>query len=227
MAGKTISYFSIMLVALVLGLMLTLQFRVASHSSGEILTDRAQEILDKMKQIDRDKESLIKEISDLTYKLEQVNRGKSEALNALNSELEKARISACMIAVTGPGVEVVLDNPEKENGGRLPPKVYVPVILTEDLLKVVNELWGAGAEAISINGQRIISKTEIRLAGEFININTQRVVPPYQILAIGDSDTLAATLELPGGLVDYLRNLGIELTVEKHQELIVPAYTEI
>jgi len=227
MAGKNISYFTIILVALVLGLMLALQFRVASHSSGEILTERAQETLGKIKQIDRDKESLIKEITDLTYKLEQVNRGKSEALDALNSELEKARISACMIAVTGPGVEVVLDNPAKENGVRLPLKVYVPVILAEDLLKMVNELWGTGAEAISINDQRIISKTEIRLAGDFININTQRVVPPYRILAIGDSDTLAATLELPGGVVDYLRNLGIELTVKKHEVLLVPAYTEI
>jgi len=227
MANKTISHFTIILVALVLGLMLTLQFRVASHSSGEIITDRAQEVLNKMKQIDRDKESFVKEITDLTYKLEQVNRGKSEALNALNSELEKARISACMIAVTGPGVEMVLDNPAKENGMSLPLEVYVPIILAEDLLKVVNELWGIGAEAMSINDQRIISKTEIRLAGNFININTQRVVPPYRILAIGDSDTLAATLELPGGVVDYLRNLGIELTLKKHKVLLVPAYTQI
>lgn len=228
MLNKTAGYFTIMFVALIFGLMLTLQFRAAGFSSDVILTDRDREMVTKMQQIDQDKESIIKEINDLTYKLEQVNRSKSDALDAFNSELDKARMIAGMLAVTGPGVEVVLDNPEKEKGWRMPPGVYVPpTILDEDLLKMVNELWGAGAEAIAINGQRIITTTEIRLAGEFININTQRVVPPYQILAIGDAEKLTASLELPGGLVDDLQDMGIEITLKKHQDLVLPSYVEI
>lgn len=223
MTGRTTGYISIMLVALILGLMLAVQFRVVNRTPAGISTDRAKEIVDELKQIDRERESLIKEISDLNYKLEQINRGKSEAIDALKSELNKTRMSAGMVTVTGPGVEVVLDNPGKEDGGRISPGLFI--IYAEDLLKVVNELWGAGAEAISINGQRIVATTEIRLAAPFININTKRVVPPYQVLAIGDPDALSNALELPGGLGEYLRELGIEVTVEKHQELTVPAYT--
>jgi len=223
MTGKTTGYVSIMLVALILGMMLAVQFRVVNRAPTGISTDRAKEVVDEIKQIDRERESLHKEISDLNYKLEQVTQGKNEAIMALKSELEKTRMSAGLITVTGPGLEVVLDNPDKGDGSRLSPGVFI--IYAEDLLKVVNELWGGGAEAISINGQRIVATTEIRLAAPFININTKRVVPPYQVLAIGDPDTLANALELPGGLGEYLRDLGIEITVEKHQELTVPAFT--
>jgi len=142
----------------------------------------------------------------------------------LRDELSKVRMSAGLITVTGPGVEVVLDNPKHETEPGMPPELFI--IRDEDLLKVVNELWGAGAEAISINGQRIIATSEIRLAAPFININTRRVVPPYQVLAIGDPDTLMSSLELPGGLAEYLRSLGIDITVEKHDDLTIPAYAE-
>jgi len=219
MTGKTTGYVSIMLVALILGVMLAVQFRVVNWAPAGISTDRAKEIVDELKQIEQERESLHKEINDLNYKLEQVNQGKSEAIVALKSELEKARLSAGLITVTGPGLEVVLDNPDDGGGNG------VFIIYAEDLLKVVNELWGSGAEAISINGHRIIATTEIRLAAPFININTKRVVPPFQVLAIGDPDALANALELPGGLGEYLRELGIEITVEKHQELTVPAFT--
>lgn len=221
MTGKTTGYISIMFVALILGLMLAVQFRVANVPAS-VTTDRAKEIVDELNKIDQERQSLLREINDLNYKLEQVNRGKNEAIEALTSELNKNRMMAGLVTVTGPGVEVVLDNPDDGNGGRLPPGEF---IFAEDLLMVVNELWGAGAEAISINGERIVATTEIRFANPFININTKRVVPPYQVLAIGDPDVLAETLELPNGLVDYLREMGIQVTVEKHQQLTVPAYT--
>ncbi len=224
MTSKTTGYISIMLVALILGLMLAVQYRVVNRAPTVISTDRAKEIADEIKQIDRDREALHKEISDLIYKLEQVNQGKNEAINALHNELEKTRMAAGLLTVTGPGVEVILDNPGERKGSWLQSDVFI--ISAEDLLKVVNELWGGGAEATSINSQRIISTTEIRFAGPFLNINTVRVVPPYQILAVGDADALAGVLELPGGLAEFLRSLGIEVTVEKHQDLTVPAYTE-
>jgi uncharacterized protein YlxW (UPF0749 family) len=119
-------------------------------------------------------------------------------------------------------VEVVLDNPELQES-QVPPELSV--IQDQDLLSLVNELWGAGAEAISINGQRIVATSEIRLAAPFININTTRVVPPYQVLAIGNPETLAENLELPGGLLEYFRDMGFQVTVEKHDELTIPAYS--
>lgn len=221
---STTIYLSIMLVAAMLGLMLAVQFRVVNRPPGGISTNRAEELLVDLKQINREQEDLQKEITDLEYKLNQVDRGKNEAITALSSELDKVRMSAGLITVSGPGLEVVLDNPGNDKESSMPPGLFI--IRDEDLLKVVNELWGAGAEAISINGQRIIATSEIRLAEPFININTKRVVPPYQVLAIGNPGDLMNSLEMSGGLVEYLRDyLGIEVSVAKHEKLTIPAYS--
>ncbi len=223
MSERTTLYMSILLVAVMLGLILAVQFRAANRPANTIATDRAKELIAELKKVNQEKENLRKEINDLTLKLEQVNRGKSEAIKALQNELEKVRMLAGLVTVSGPGVEVVLDNP-KNGEGIMTSGMFI--VRDEDLLKVVNELWGSGAEAIAINGQRIIATTEIRMAGPFININTTRVVPPYQVLAVGNPDALANNLELPGGLVEYLRDLGIEVTVQKHEDLTIPAYAE-
>lgn len=221
MFSKSQVQISIVLVTAIMGLMMALQFRAVNQTPAGIPTDRAKEIIAELKQVNREKENLTREIGDLEYKLEQLNRGKSDALEALESELQKVRVSAGLVTVTGPGVEVVMDNPETQ-GSQVPPELGI--IQDQDLLNLVNELWGAGAEAISINGQRIVATSEIRLAAPFININTTRVVPPYQVLAIGNPEELAGNLELPGGLVEYFRDMGFQVTVERHDELTIPAY---
>jgi uncharacterized protein YlxW (UPF0749 family) len=131
-------------------------------------------------------------------------------------ELKKAKMSAGLTAVTGPGIEVVLDNPPSPAG------IF---IRDEYLLKIANELKGAGAEALSINGQRLIATSEIRLAGSFININLDRTEPPFQILAIGNPDKLKSSLEISGGLVDYFRELGIEVKTQTHNTVTIPGYS--
>lgn len=224
MPQKTSMYVSIMLVAAVLGLMLSVQFRTVNRVSSGISIDRAQELTAELKQINREEEDLSKEINDLTFKLNQVKQGQAEAVTALQSELNKVRMNAGLITVSGPGIELVLDKPDTTEGIQIPPELMV--IQDEYLLSALNELWGAGAEAVSINGQRIIATTEIRQAGSFININLNRVVPPYQILAIGNPEELMNTLEMTSGLPEHWRGLGIKVTIEKHEDLTLPAYVK-
>ncbi len=224
MPQKINMYVSIMLVAAVLGVLLAVQFRSVNHASGGISIDRAQELTTELKQVNREKEALAQEISDLEFKLNQIKQGQSEAVTALQNELNKVSMSAGLIRVTGPGIELVLDKPDNTEDIQMPPELMV--IQDEYLYSALNELWGAGAEAISINGQRIIATTEIRQAGSFININLKRVVPPYQILAIGDPEELIKNLEITGGLKETLMDLGIKVSLEKHEELTLPAYVE-
>ncbi|RYD05466.1 hypothetical protein N752_08970 [Desulforamulus aquiferis] len=94
----------------------------------------------------------------------------------------------------------------------------------EDLLRVINELRASGAEAMSINGQRIISTTEIRLAGSFIDVNLTRISPPYKVLAIGSPGQLESGLLIKGGLVDTMQDWGITVSVERQDEIVVPAF---
>jgi uncharacterized protein YlxW (UPF0749 family) len=121
-------------------------------------------------------------------------------------------------AVTGPGVRVVVDNADEgvADGG---------VVLDRDLQQLVNALWQAGAEAIAINGQRITSLTAIRHAGRAITVNFRSLSRPYVIDAIGNPDTLPATLiETPGGAawLDLQVLYGLRFEVNSADKLVLP-----
>lgn len=218
-------YLSITLVALVTGLLLSFQFRFVRGVEQGVPAGRAQELSTELSQLEAEKTRLQGEASDLETKLAQATQGYKEAEAALESELTKARIAAGLTPVTGPGVEIVLENPPAE--GRTGGPVSLYVIRDEDLLRIVNELRAAGAEAISVNGQRIVATSEIRFAAPFINVNLTRIVPPYHVLAIGRPDYLQAALTIPGGVVDFLKNLGVRVEVQVRDKLTLPAYAGV
>jgi uncharacterized protein YlxW (UPF0749 family) len=96
------------------------------------------------------------------------------------------------------------------------------------LLEVVNELNAAGAEAISINGQRFISTTEIReTGGVHININTVSYAPPFEFKAIGDPKTLEAALRLREGIVERLEANGVVVTITQEQLVKIERYNGV
>jgi uncharacterized protein YlxW (UPF0749 family) len=89
-------------------------------------------------------------------------------------------------------------------------------------------LKDAGAEAISINGQRIISTTEISLAGDNVNINAVPTAPPYIIKAIGNPDTIEATLNIRFGIVEQMKSrydLGVE--INKSEEVTITRFSSV
>lgn len=212
-------YFSILIVALVVGVMLAIQFKTTLYIEQGVPSDRFQQLVVEQRQLEKDIVKLEAEIADLTSKLEQSDKGHTQVLNALQDELNKARLAAGIVTVTGSGIEITLDNPspDKANGSLFN-------VRDEDLLRMVNELRGAGAEAISINGNRIIASSEIRLAGSFINVNLNRTVPPYHVLAVGNPEKLRSAMEITGGLAEYLRDLGIQLRISPHDRMTVPGY---
>ncbi|MHB8157663.1 MAG: DUF881 domain-containing protein, partial [Desulfocucumaceae bacterium] len=141
--SKKSMYFSITIISMILGVMLAIQFRTNRYIEQSVTADRAQEVVAEMSLLDKDKQKLDKEIYDLSYKLEQARKGQSQAQAAIVDEMRKAKMVAGLTAVTGPGIEVELDNQSAASG------IYVR---DEYLLKIANELKGAGAEAISVNG---------------------------------------------------------------------------
>jgi len=212
-------YFSMTLISFVLGLMIAFQFRANGYIEQGTTTERVQELSLELSSLEKENQKLDVEIYDLERKLEQAKEGQLQAQSALLDELEKARMGAGLVAATGTGVEVVLNNPASEFGEN-----NVSIIRDEDLLRIVNELRGAGAEAISINGNRLISTSEIRQAGNFIDINLNRTQTPFNILAIGNPEKLKSSLEISGGLVDYFKNLGILINIQTQRKITVPGY---
>ncbi len=217
---KKTLYFSIGLVSLVLGLMIALQFRTVGQVDSAVPSDRAQLLTNQLKEIEKETVTLLIEANDLENKLTRAEKGQNEASEAVLEELQKVRQIAGFTQLKGSGVEVYIA-PVQRAGQHNENNWYV--VSDEDLLlRVVNELRAAGAEALSINGQRIISTSEIRLAGSFIDVNLTRISPPYTIMAIGAPDQLESSLLIKGGLVDSIRDW--EVTVTKQEELLLPAY---
>lgn len=211
-------YFSIATVSLVLGLMIAFQFRTTSSIAGGVPVDRFQELTIEKKQVEMEKAHLEEEAADLAAKIEEARQGRTQAGDVLGSELSKIRMYAGLTPLVGPGVEVIMENPPESA-----PSFYT--IRDEDILKVINDLRGAGAEAIAVNEQRILSTSEVRLAGNHINVNLVRISPPYRITAIGNPGTLKSSLEIKGGLVEYLSANGITVNVRQVDKVNVPAYT--
>jgi uncharacterized protein YlxW (UPF0749 family) len=95
-----------------------------------------------------------------------------------------------------------------------------------DLQLVVNALWAAGAEAVSINGQRLGPTTAIRFAGEAVLVDFRPVTSPYEIRAIGNPDTLATEFLLSpevGALAVISQTYGLRFEYAEEEELTVPA----
>ncbi len=219
-------YFSLALVCVVLGIMLALQFRGTTDS---LPYDRPQELTQELSRLEQNYNVLLAEAADLQNSLEKIQQGSNQSYEALQNELKKLRKAAGLEPVTGPGVEVIVRNMPKESANQYNPNIDSSLfsIKYDDLLRLVNELNAAGAEAVSINGQRLIATSEIRSAGNFIDVNLTRVSDPYHILAIGDPEKLESSLKIKGGLVETLKDWAIDVQVEKKEEITIPAYRGI
>lgn len=162
-----------------------------------------------------------------TAELRAARLAKTERGQRTRERLRTLELSAGVVPVTGPGLAVTLaDAPSSDEGlGPSGAATSRDRVLDHDLQLLVDALWGAGAEAIGVNGQRVTSLTAIRSAGEAILVNYRPVKPPYRVTAIGDPDALRSGLagSTAGRRFHTLRaNLGIRFRVEKRGEMHLP-----
>lgn len=218
------------LLALFIGLVISIQITTTQGSDygGLIPYAKAQGYLEELKQVRAEKDIALQELNELEKKLEKIEAEKANEdffLANLVSDLEKYKMAAGTVDVKGPGVIITVDDP-------IPTDEYtgdhsVIMLRYELLLSLVNKLKEAGAEAISINGQRIIVTTEISLAGNNVNINTVPTAPPYIIKAIGNPDTIESTLTIRFGIIEQMKNFGLRIQIEQKDEVEIPRFSGI
>jgi len=156
------------------------------------------------------------------YKNERVSDAKTAQL--LETELEQLNEMIGKTNVQGEGIVIQLVD---KKGEPLGDDAYVDAIRAENLLIIVNQLFAAGAEAVSINGHRIITTSAIVDIGytEFINVNGKRIPDnTYVINAIGNPDYLRSAILGKGGHVDELKELGHETSVEDSKDILIEKY---
>ncbi|MCO7220554.1 DUF881 domain-containing protein [Klenkia sp. PcliD-1-E] len=215
------------------GLLAALTYDQASAGSEGRQERRAALIAD----IDRESGVTDDLVASLAQLQGQVGAARDEALSASAGgqsalgELARQEAGAAAGPVRGPGLTVTLGNaqPSADDdpvAGASPADGQITQVLDRDLQLLVNALWSAGAEAISVDGQRLGPTTTIRQAGGAILVDLRPVTSPYEVLAIGDPDALQ------NGFVNseearYLVNLALTydwvFTFNRSDDLELPA----
>lgn len=203
----------IALVCVLIGFMVAVQFRTAQDAKGSLSQQRIEEISDRLLQTEHERDELSEE-------LHKMQTAAASTDNQQDKDLLRYR--AALVPLEGEGVIVRMDDSTKPAKAGENPNLYV--IHDDDLLRVVNELRAAGAEAIAINGQRLTGTSEIRCAGPTLSVNNVRSSAPFEIRAIGDKKSLENALRMRGGVVETLGVWGIQLDIKASNDVYIPPY---
>ncbi|MGO0062060.1 DUF881 domain-containing protein [Brevibacillus fluminis] len=153
-------------------------------------------------------------------KREEAMAKRQSAAADILSQLEAARMMAGVVPVQGPGLVVTMKDNQNAASSR---DISNFIVHEQDVRLVVNELRAAGAEAISINGQRLVANSAIRCVGPTIIVNGIKSAAPFVITAIGDPSTLDNALNLPGGVLQTLDEF-VHIEVAKKDMVQLPAF---
>lgn len=223
------------MISLVLGIMcfaltigICVQVKTVKYSSSTVSQNYEEnnlraEVLKYKEKYD----SLIRETEKIDIELQK----EIEKATENNSELEEAKNQINegnkmigLTDVTGAGVIInVADSDIDSNTVLNSSELLVHDI---DILRIVNELKNSGAEAISINEQRVILTTPIICGGNIININGERIGSPFEIKAIGSPEALA-NLSRPGGCLSNLEDRKIKVSLKKSNNISISKYSGV
>ena len=210
MRRSLVSQISVTILLLVAGVLIVAQLRAQNRLRAQSY-DQGDQAVMLSELVDADRR-LRDEIESLEAKYavyQETDRG--GILEELVDELNRVRVLNGAVEVSGPGVELLVDGP----------------LYAADLQDLVNELRNAGAEAIAVNGQRLIACSVFRTGeADTLILDGMTIRRPYQLEAIGDPDTIETALLRHGGLVSVLQQFHSNLYVQttQHLRLVLGVY---
>ncbi|MEV8046168.1 DUF881 domain-containing protein [Streptomyces griseoluteus] len=202
-----------------------------AHVAAPVVAKERQELIDR---IDRETTAADKLESGVDQLREDVGARQRAALRQSGgSQADLVSLLSGAIAVHGPGVKLVVnDAKEASSGGDgTNPRESAGFsdtgrVRDRDMQRVVNGLWASGAEAVSINGQRLTALSAIRAAGDAILVDNRPLVPPYTVLAVGDGQKLSTAFQnsADGLYLHALQdNFGIRTAISAEGDVRLPA----
>ena len=217
--GKWVIIVTISLMSLILTCVMFMQFKVVNKTDiAEIETMREEELqttLTEWKEKYKETNEKLMDTEKKIIEYKQTSENSEESSKLVKKELEEANLMLGKTVVSGNGIEVIL----KDTGDR----EYTSL----DLLNLVNELRAAGAEAISINGERIINLTDIvDISNKYILVNSNKVSSPYTVTAIGDENYLKSALNIKNGYVDVKQKDGYSIQVQEKKNIQINKYNK-
>lgn len=213
-------------VCVCIGVLLAVQIRSTGNLTSTVPDLRTSEMRVMLMDAIRQNQTLQEDLEELRRKVRDYELSLTQgegALGLLRTELDRARLLAGITPVRGPGLVITMTDSKRPPVHGDDPTLFI--VHDEDILKLVNVLRAAGAEALSINGERLLASSEIHCAGPAVSINNTRVAAPFVITAIGNAAAMESSLRMRGGIVETLGYFGMEISITQHATLEVPGFT--
>lgn len=213
--------------SIIIGIIIATQMKMKVESYAPVTLKSIQTTKNEINLINNEIAELnkiIKQKEEELEILEDIAKGDQNIIDVLSADLYKNKLASGFTELEGPGIAIKMyDNPDSYMVGF---DINDDIIHDIDILSILNDLKVAGAEAISINNQRVVSTSEIKCRGPVLMINGKSVGTPFIIKAIGDPKLLMASVSAPGTYGDILKNvyfIGFEPQIE--DKIKIPPYT--
>jgi uncharacterized protein YlxW (UPF0749 family) len=201
----------------ILGFLLVAQVRATETLGDRLVIEREEDLAAILADITAQSERLQSEIGDLRlllFEFESAVESEELALLSLQKRLDDLRILTGVVPAESQGVVLTIDDP----GGRM---------RHETLVDIVHEMRNAGAEAIAVNGVRLVASSSFQTRNQRLVVDGQPLESPYRVTAAGPSDELIASgLSIPRGVLYELEQQGITAAVEELEHVMIPARPE-
>jgi uncharacterized protein YlxW (UPF0749 family) len=204
----------------VLTLLLGFAFAVQVRTTGtgeDYSTLREEDLVRILDDLDAREDRLREQIADQRAALGELNSDDSQSEAALQEAQERAEALGILngtVAAQGPGLLMTLHDPEGQ-------------VRVADLLDAVQELRGAGAETMQIDGVRVGVSTAVTGAPGQLRVDGTEVESPYEVRAIGSPQDLETAMNIPGGVVDRVGQRGGSVDIEQSETVVVDALRQL
>lgn len=221
--GKVTVAITIAIACFVLAMVMSMQFKVVKETDiTSIETMREEELRSELanwKQLYKEAQEQYDEKLSKLLEYRDKQQSTEESSKLVEKELVQTNMYLGKTNVEGQGIKITINDINSEE---------IKPISAEDLLIIVDYLKLAGAEAISINGERIINMSDIVNVGNYsiVFVNQQRILAPYVIEAIGDPTKLESILLGNGGYIEELRNIGFDINIDRENKISIHKYSK-
>lgn len=219
----------IFLICIVVGFGFVLQTRVTEgqrlYVSAKAIDDYKTTIESEKQTVERTK-TLIKEAKEQLEIYEGEDNASQSGKSQITSQIEEQRklygMYSAAFDLEGPGVIIKIDDGTRDlfEGE----DINNVLVHDADILLIINDLKKNGAEAITVNGERLVANSSVICSGYTVEINGVRYARPFEIKAIGDGKRMASSLLSLGGYGTSLKNWGVIFEIELSDKVFIPAY---
>ncbi|MER6473040.1 DUF881 domain-containing protein [Streptomyces collinus] len=200
-----------------LGFGLAVQVASNSDSDGALRGARQEDLVRILDELDSRTQRLQDEKQGLDKQRQELQSSSDQAAEARRQTAEKERQLGILtggVAAQGPGITMTIEDTKG-------------TVKADMLLDAIQELRAAGAEAIQVNGVRVVAGTYFSDSGKSVSVDGNKINAPYRFKVIGKSQDLEPALNIPGGVVQTLEKEQATVTVERSGKIVVDALRQV